>query len=113
MRILLILCVVAVVGGCGKADIEAQCTLNGFGAGSCSFTNTGNGKGAICGKIVLTRTDGGEARGESNRFCSGQVEQSSTTKVEFSMPDVRDVCDHTSDQKWTQVCEFEFRRDDG
>jgi hypothetical protein len=100
--------VIALVWGCGKPNIESSCTMNGFGAGSCSFTNTGDSEGALCGTIVVVNKNTGQTA-SSSKFCSGKVAESSTAKVEFSIPDVRSVCETEGD--WTQVCAFEFLDD--
>jgi hypothetical protein len=105
--VLFALCAVA----CGKAKIEQNCTMNGMGAGACSFTNTGDGEGAVCGTILVVRVDGVEGMARSNKFCSGKVGESSTTKVEFSIPDVRTVCGGGG-ASWNDVCEFAFLDDE-
>lgn len=46
--------VALMMAGCGKAAIEPNCTMNGFGAGTCSFTNTGTGSGSVCGVVEVS-----------------------------------------------------------
>ncbi len=104
--------VLATVGGAyllmqGTASIEDRCTLNGLGDGHCNFTNTGRGKGARCGQIKLQRVDDKTQFVRSSTLCSGQLEPSTTTRVEFDLLGVKDLCD-APDKPWTQVCEFEF-----
>jgi len=85
-----------------------NCVMNGLGQGSCSFTNTGKTKGAICGKIVVH----GPGKFEGSKFCSGMVEPMTTNKVEFNEPNVQDLCEPKNFmQSWTEVCEFEFVQD--
>jgi hypothetical protein len=40
--------------GCGQSTIDNSCSMNGYGSGECSFTNTGSGTGAVFGLIVVT-----------------------------------------------------------
>lgn len=104
------------LAGCGSPDIEWQCTMNGFGVGSCSFTNTGDGAGAVCGSIevykanepVFEGTILGEPVAESGKFCSGEVGASTTNQVEFRIASMREVCGGTLDKAWTEVCKFTF-----
>lgn len=93
------------LAACRKPELDWNCTMNGFGQGTCSFTNTGNGKGAVCGSIHVESDTGGGA--QSGKFCSGQVEPASTTSVDFSIPQVRETCDSPSGS-WTEVCSFAF-----
>ena len=71
--------------------IDRNCVMNGFGQGKCSFTNTNGVSGSICGYIKVNRGDS-DTVVLSEKFCSGKVEPSSTTTVEFAIPDVRDLC---------------------
>ena len=87
--------------------LDKDCTMNGYGAGSCSFTNTGKTAGAMCGRIVVN----GPGTHTGSKFCSGMVEPMSTTKVEFSEPAVDKLCDPDYGQSWTDVCSFSFVKD--
>jgi len=94
--------------GCGQSKIEHSCLMNGHGVGSCSFTNTGKAAGSECGKVQVLnhrtiKLDGAK----SSTFCSGRVEPSSTTKVEFSIPSVSSVC-ASDTEDWTKTCTFFF-----
>ena len=80
--------------------------MNGFGSGSCSFTNTGNAEGAICGKIIVSRHFD-QKKIESNYLCSGAVAPSATNKVEFSIPGTNDLCTFGS-TPWGDHCDFDF-----
>lgn len=95
---------------CGKPVIEPTCTMNGLGAGTCSFTNTGTGSGSVCGVIEVSQnpiwetelkkakladeTDWLVAFAEKKRFqpirspvfCSGSVGSKSTVAVDFQVP---------------------------
>lgn len=86
--------------------VEDSCVMNGYGQGSCDFTNVGKTKGAVCGVIAVE----GPGTVQSNKFCSGQVEPLSTTKVEFNIPQVDKLCtDGFKD--WRDVCQFDFIED--
>lgn len=91
------------VTGCGKANLTQDCTMNGFGQGSCSFTNKGDAKGAVCGHIEVSD---GEKSEESSDFCSGEVGKQSTSKVDFSVPGVRTLC--AGGGSWIENCDFTF-----
>ena len=112
MRIAGLAVLLLFAAGCGKADIDVQCTMNGLGQGSCSFTNTGSGGGALCGQIKVYRTLGDDHI-TSNKFCSGEVGKSSTANIDFSIPDVRTFCDGEAGQSWSDLCAFEFVDSDG
>ena len=98
--------------GCGKPRIENDCTMNGFGAGDCNFTNTGTAPGSVCGKVVVQKKKGAASL-DSAKFCSGEVGKRSTTKVEFKVPGVGAMCIQNDGTKWSDVCEFSFQSDDG
>jgi len=79
------------------------CVMNGYGKGDCSFTNTGKTAGAQCGYISVQ----GPGVVTSDQFCSGSVQPYSTTKVEFDIPAVNDLCDNGM-ESWTDKCKFDF-----
>ncbi len=85
--------------------IAESCVMNGYGKGSCDFTNTGKTSGAICGSIQVD----GPGTATSNQFCSGQVGPMSTEKVEFNIPVVDELCDNGF-ESWTKKCSFSFNR---
>ena len=87
--------------------LDKDCTMNGYGAGSCSFTNTGKTAGAMCGRIVVY----GPGIHAGGKFCSGMVQPMSTVKVDFSEPAVDKLCDPDYGQKWTDVCSFSFEKE--
>lgn len=104
---------------CGKPEIAWDCTMNGFGAGECRFTNKGDGKGAVCGHIEVKQV--GRAKfadpfpQKSGEFCSGEVAPKSTETVGFQVTGLDFFC-RTDDQapeywapkKWSDVCAFGF-----
>jgi hypothetical protein len=83
--------------------VEASCTMNGYGAGECNFTNSGKTAGAKCGTINVN----GPGVVQSDKFCSGQVAPMSTEKVEFKIPAVDELCDNGFDD-WRDKCDFNF-----
>lgn len=89
-----------------RAIVEASCVMNGFGQGSCNFTNTGKSSGSQCGHIQVN----GPGIVNSDKFCSGQVASQSTEKVEFTIPAVNDLCDNGF-EPWTNKCSFTFVAD--
>ena len=88
--------------------IANNCVMNGYGSGSCSFTNTGKTTGAVCGTITVWAK--GSTTLNSNKFCSGQVESLSTTQVAFNIPSVNKTCEgnYIAGESWTDVCDFNF-----
>ena len=88
-----------------RAILSEDCVMNGFGQGSCDFTNTGKTVGAICGSIQVD----GPGVASSGQFCSGQVNPMSTEKVEFNIPAVNELCDNGF-ESWTEKCSFSFNR---
>lgn len=95
--------------GCGKPNVEQTCTMNGFGSGECSFTNTGTAAGSVCGKIIVQKKGDETETSESSVFCSGEVGKQSTTKVEFKIPGVSTMC---SGGNWQNNCDFVFKAND-
>jgi len=79
------------------------CIMNGWGKGDCKFTNTGKTAGYQCGYISVQ----GPGVVYSEQFCSGSVQPYSTTKVEFDIPAVNELCDNGF-ESWTKKCEFSF-----
>ena len=86
--------------------VDSSCVMNGYGKGDCSFTNTGKTAGAQCGNIHVE----GPGAVFSDKFCSGQVQPQSTTKVDFNIPAVNDLCDNGFNP-WTDKCSFSFIED--
>ena len=85
--------------------VEDYCIMNGYGKGSCDFTNTGKTAGSMCGVINVR----GPGLLYSNHFCSGSVEPQTTNKVEFDIPGVEDLCSKT-EKNWGEVCQFHFAK---
>ena len=87
--------------------VDQECVMNGYGQGSCNFTNTGKSSGAVCGNIVVN----GPGTVSSGKLCSGQVEPSTTLTVEFTVPEVNELCDNGFNH-WTEKCDFGFVEDE-
>jgi hypothetical protein len=83
--------------------VNEACIMDGYGKGNCDFTNTGKTAGAICGVIQVN----GPGIANSNKFCSGMVAPMSTTKVEFNIPAVDQLCDNGFND-WRDKCDFSF-----
>lgn len=108
------------VVGCGKPNLTTNCQMNGFGSGSCQFTNTGTAGGAVCGAVVvsvnpailastaLRSSAQNSGVGASPVFCSGDVASQETEDIQFSVPAVRELCGAIPDMSWSQVCGLEF-----
>jgi len=102
--------------GCKKdkkpAKIESHCTMNGYGRGSCSFTNKGQGEGATCIKIRVYQEAEMSKGLTSSTICSGKVGVKETVNKEFSIPGVNGLC-AVSGVPWTKVCSFVVAPDNG
>jgi len=86
--IALVLLATPVLGGWtlfGSPKIDVTCELYGTGAGSCTFTNSGDGAGTECGKIVVTNPRNKETM-PSQLYCSGKLEPSSSVSINVSAP---------------------------
>lgn len=106
---LLLLLISLVVVSCGRADIGRDCRINGLGDGSCTFTNTGNGKGSLCVQPELVRHDGQLIK--SQTICSGEVAPSTSVKIDFYMSGVLDFCG-TAGVGWSDQCDLQVGRID-
>lgn len=100
-------------GRSGAADIDVQCTMNGYGQGTCQFTNLGSSKAAICGHILVVEKWGNTIirhpqTAESGTFCSGSVPSATTTSVGFSVPTAAAVCRVRPVDDWREGCDFTF-----
>lgn len=108
-----------------KSKVSADCTMNGFGQGECSFTNTGFFSSSVCGRIeVYSKLTHSTVR--SSLFCSGSVGGNSTTEVKFSVVDVPKACNpppksyqeildgynetgkFPTNPPWSEFCSFTF-----
>jgi hypothetical protein len=83
--------------------VEHYCVMNGYGVGSCDFTNTGKTAGAVCGVVQVN----GPGTAQSSKFCSGVVQPMTTEKVEFNIPAVDELCDNGF-EPWNDKCSFDF-----
>lgn len=99
--------------GCGKADIESNCSSNGFGQINCNFHNKGNAEGTICIKVKLLPTDQNFSKSiypngiTSQEICSGIVKAEDvverTQHGSFEMtPSV--FCSVAGNDSWSSGC---------
>ena len=86
--------------------MKPHCTMNGLGAGSCTFTNSNPFPWKTCGKIVLSR--GPTQISQTGEFCSGFVGGNSTATVAFGVENVLDGCKTELPKLWSNVCDFSF-----
>lgn len=97
---------------CGKPQLKEHCVMNGWGHGTCTFTNTGTATGTMCGRIIVTnKYEPTEMPPESSVLCSGDVAKASTGTVSFSIPSVQEYCSSWQRRglsKWGDVCDFEW-----
>lgn len=94
-------------GAGGTPNLSQECTMNGMGSGACSFTNLGDGTGATCGHIAVVGKADFSEMAKTSVFCSGQLPPKTTSRVEFSVPDVQSACE-AEGKAWSEVCSFTF-----
>lgn len=90
--------------GCSKADFRANCQLNAWGQGNCTFTNLGKGSGSMC--IVATVSNHTGMTRRSMETCSGTLGPKSTSKAEYAIPDWDALCPTQLGQNWQEVCQW-------
>ena len=100
-------------GSGGGANVDVRCNMNGFGQGTCQFTNLGSSKSAICGHIMVVEKWGttiirNPKTAQSGTFCSGNVPPATTTSVNFSVSNASDVCRARPVDDWRDGCDFTF-----
>lgn len=106
----------AQLSGCGKSNIESNCSSNGYGQGSCSFTNTGSGAGSVCGKVTVSSIYDKNNATQSSLFCSGDVQPSSTVDVKFTVPNVSSLCSGSDGRNtgvrrsWNEMCNLSWEQ---
>lgn len=72
-------------------NLEARCQVNGTGAGTCQFTNTGWTPGAQCVDVSLHNKQGGAVH--SGAVCSGRVWPNDTTEKNV-MIEIGNTCNN-------------------
>jgi len=87
------------------SKIESHCTMNGYGTGKCSFTNTGEGAGNLCVNIRVFKAEDPGKYLESSTICSGKVDVKESKSKDFTVAGVNDLCG-SSGVSWTKVCAF-------
>lgn len=102
LQVALVILSIPLLGGwglLGDAKIKTTCSIKGSGSGKCTFTNTGNASGKVCGKVSMNIIDSRFKRKESDpdkiystEYCSGKVEPSSSVQIDVDIPGISDFC---------------------
>ncbi len=87
----------------GTAKISETCAINSHGLGKCTFTNTGDGSGTVCGKVVMNKTYEKTDTRESDVICSGSVEPLSSKSIDVHIPNSNDFCVYSSSCEYSWV----------
>ena len=116
---LLVLTSSVLLSACGKPVITEECVMNGRGEGTCSFTNTGDSDGSMCGTVVVVKPAeksppyGKSEQSESSTFCSGTISKDTTTsQISFNVPRLSEMCSVNS-RPWDETCGFAFSSSSG
>ena len=100
---------ICLLAGCGTAaNVEHDCTANGYGRVSCEFHNKGGSKGSACVKLVLTQKSGGKSL-ESRAICSGVVNAHDVLQRETNggfTESPSDFCGSYGSGSWTDMCDM-------
>jgi len=91
-----------------ESKMSSSCVIDGYGKGTCSFSNEGRVKGGKCLFVEVVRVCTGDCMskdtlipfdeiekniiGKSGVICSGQVEPMSTVTIPFAVPEVTREC---------------------
>ena len=99
------LLLVTFLSGCGEANIESDCTSNGYGRVECSFQNLGTSKGSVCVTPYFERVGAMENFKRSytgykriiaqGSVCSGLVEPNDVIERSKSLGFQVDDCDRS------------------
>lgn len=102
--------VVGIAAFISPTGIAPTCTINGFGTGTCTFTNEGFLPWKLCGRLIVTRDESGRAT-SSSVFCSGFVLPQSSVSVNFAVEGVQQVCavEFPTGRNWKDVCSMSFK----
>ncbi len=107
-----ILCCLAgsFAGGCGLNDtpaIKAACSINGYGVGTCNFTNMGKQPGTACVKVKVVRLDKTAPPLVSSTVCSGTVGVRETVTKPVTVLNTSRLCRTARPARdpWTSVCD--------
>jgi hypothetical protein len=94
------------------ADVSAECSVNGLGAGTCDFTNAGWMGGRVCTNIVLKDLGTDEVY-TTKRVCSEDVPANETVSRSFQLLIApASVCKYQAvDVKWSDKCSVEVLSD--
>jgi hypothetical protein len=104
------------LASCGTpANIESNCTTNGFGQVSCEFHNTGGRDGSACVKLVLTPAPNAVSTGslESRPICSGIVRTHDVVQRDTNGGFSQNPADYCrpsyGSTDWTTYCSMEVQ----
>lgn len=87
----------------GKAPLEPDCNMNGFGRGTCTFSNTGSRANGACGYITAWCGDILRSR-KSSTICSGDVAPRDSKQMDFSVAGFDRITPNYGD--WRDTCSF-------
>ena len=89
----------------GDSKINVTCSINGYGSGKCTFTNTGDASGKECGNVFIAESYGEkEVVALSETICSGKVESSSSVTIDVSINAFKDKC------AYSESCVYSWKR---
>lgn len=95
-----------VLGSDHHENLSSDCSVNGFGFGTCSFTNKGVLDASVCGSVVVRNLRSGKSA-RSSEFCSGVIERRTTKSVDFRV-DIRSHCDGDPGERSDNICSLNF-----
>jgi hypothetical protein len=84
--------------------IEPDCSMDGYGRGTCVFTNSGKRTSRSCGTIVATCEGASLGVKLSPTFCSGDVQVGDSVSIDFSVPEFDRITPNRGD--WRDSCGF-------
>jgi len=109
--IILLLCIIALLAiprylDLGLPAIEGSCTMNGIGAGTCEFLNSGDGKGTQT--VTITVTNCRTRATKETTLYSGVVEAKDVRTRPFNVLGIQELCAFQYDhgETWRDVCDF-------
>jgi len=95
------------LSGCGKANIETSCTMNGWGSGECEFLNVGTAEGSTEIEVTVHNVKTGTIVG-STRLKSGLIKKGDVRSRSLLVSGVKGGCDadFSAGETWQDVCTF-------
>jgi hypothetical protein len=83
--------------------LRPDCNMNGFGNGTCTFSNTGSRANGGCGYVIAWCGDVLRSR-KSSTICSGEVAPRESKQMSFSVPGFDRITPGYKD--WRDECGF-------